>query len=1305
MKSESLNKRVTPKQVRKSPAGENKAVETEQAKSAPQTGKATEGKEPAETVDMTSLASVLNVPTDALSTTQANENVAKSSMTLGLFPEDKKAEAEALGAVFPEIVDVHSDAGMGPEGKLGIRRLDDTNNPNTENIAPVIEVPKNLVEFDPVSETRGLKEGFHAEILEDGEGILPAGHYPAKNGTRVTLDGFVQQLGMSEGGIKAEKSRLKLNNLAATVGNVSTSSMAGLVKIPVLGPLSPYISVATALGTVNQQQELIKDSKNQLEYAERGVRKAGGDKITIEEEAVQVGKTYFLEDTKSKRYFGPANNLQPLDNGEASSVTSYPISAERHMSALNDKVTQAKSKLASTGLAFLAGSSSIVGGVAATGALGSGTTASLIAGATAATPYLAGAAMIVGSSGIVLNSVNKLKSLSEEKKKLLALQAQGKTHVPKTIEAAVTHVIEANENFTPGKDGPGSFQRIEAINEVELPIAERLKSIEKEQSLQRMMVVGISGAMAGTATSVAIGSLALAPWAVAPGALWAGGESVVKMRALGKEKKKLLALQKSGETVVKKEVQQGDGSWVEDTVPISNLLGDVNKDLTKHKGILTAVGSTSALLGMTMAGGMALSIAAPIALVPAAIIGAALFPDKVSEFAGRVGDMISGVAGPEAFKRRSVVKDTKKRASETLESLKKDLDALKTGDKAKDEALFGSSTKNILGQKVANGGYVTHLLEMVEDYAKSGSRTSRFQNINAVEQHLAKAPPELKEMVGKIKEDLGQLHMDTEARWVAHDVMLEMKTDTTKAVVNDARVKARLEDLNVPTDDIRGLREEALNVSLNPVKLNELNAKVENGTASAEERQASSLNSLFEAASHWHRTKEEYGTELFTKFVDAIHRPGDVEQLDLVFKEMAYKTGRPVLETTVDYTKLAVANLENPETLTGKPSDSMTNPEFRMNNAFRAIDEIDSKGAGMLSASFAELNDPDAYEGLSQQQAQAKRQGTEKNFNKAIKRLNKKAPEIFKLWDAARLDVERDAMERSLPHELMENVLARPEVAEAQERLGVSAEEAKGMLVGLARHEALGDARKLRDAMLDETGKEFDPKKEEMVARLDRSRVAVATEMLKGGAEPAAPKPAASALEDPRVLQILQTRPDIVQALNSAEFQGLAETLKMNPQDAAETFFVKFLIEQDPQAETEFQREIEGGNLDAARIRDVAKQVGDFITKATQPSQADAEKIYQNTMASPLVAQVLGSEDLQQQAAEAKVNLGEMVGILVRSDVLRDPTELNQLQVSASKGDVSAQAKLEVLSSVGQRFVVLNQQAQAQGGQVPPQAA
>lgn len=1239
--------------------------------------------------DLLTLAARFKVHPDALAAKDTGEGQMKSEMTIALVPEKDKAALESQGVVFPEIEEVRSDAGMQPGGRLDLVPVDATGNPKTTHILQTLEVDKSLLEAN--AEGQRPIDDYYAQLIPNGSTVLPEGFFGVPDGTVVAPAGYEFQMGTSEAGAKTEAKRLRLNRLSNGVGNFSQSSMAGIMRIPYFSSAAPLLGLVTAGPAMNLHYSSLKEAQDTLGYVENREKLSKTDKISLE---LGVG-------------------------------AEFEVSARAEKKRLETKVRDAKSKMLSTTLGAAAGGASVLGYAAAGGMFGSGTVAAALTGAVAATPYLAGAAMIVGSAGMVVNSLAELKSLSQEKAELQALLDKGETHKMMTIERVSPEL-----------------KRPIAVGEQMVPIEERLKSIQKDQRKHRLLATAISGGMASVAGTVALGTsaLAVAPLALVPAGAVAAGQSIAKLKELSAEKKELNELHQTGATMAPRQVERQDGSWKEEKIPISTLLSEIEKKQKTNKLILTAVGSAGAMMGLTLGAGLSAIAAAPVLLLPA-IVGAALFPDKVKAFAEKVAGFITNRFSADGRERKELMKEAQEQTEATKQKLIADLDPLAQ----QDPSLFYVPSKAELKAAKASGqppqmGYFTQLNSLMDQYAEAGSRVGRFQAMQQMEALLAQAPPNAQAYIGKVREQLSELHMNTEAGWVARDVALELKKESTGKMLEDDRVKARLSELGYGAENLREQLEQSLFLENDEKKLQATLQKSRAGDRDASLELA--RKEVFAAGRTVYQIQEELGTQLSARLIDALAQPENADNLELLIKEVNYKLGRPMAPSTeggsekwwldestisqqsgfqeplrlADFTGLtnAVAVLEKPLDLNAasapveKPSTVLEGPQARMASAFRQLHSVDSEAAGRLGKAFATLNDPAVYEGLSAEQVQQKRAEAGLELTKAKAELSEKAPDLVGLWDKARVDVEEEYFQRSIDHDFAESVLARPEVAEASERLGVTAEQAKALYMGYLRSEVTGDVSALQNQLVASSGKEVDPAKAELLSVLDRSMATVAAEKTGGGNDTVASQGELGKPEtDPAIATFLQSNPAVAQVLESEQLVALASELGVTPETVREAYLTLVQANINPVMAAEFDGLVSGGDVKAAQTFQMGSRVGQLVQAALTPAPELVAQQVEAGMAGPVVNAVLNHPEIKALAEKLQVQTEPLMRTLLAADLAGDKAPLEALAQKAQSGDAGAAAQLQMIQTLAQATLQISaelQQAQQQQPDLPTAA-
>jgi hypothetical protein len=1324
-----INQGTTKSFIRRKPAGEANNTGVQPDKKASNVAgedvevKATAGVEdsvvtaPAKTLP---LGVVMDVSPEALKTKDNGQGGYESAMTLAFVDKSQREYFEKQGAIFPEVGQAVLGDGIGEAGKLEVVSLYDTENPETAQIAKTLEVDRKLLETDPSTGLPAI-ENYTPTLLAQGEGILGIGQRGVSKDAKVIPEGYVGHLAESKEGAKHEGTKKVVNNLMKTLGTLSGSSLAGVLTIPVLSDMAPILAIGSAGFSFNQSQDVKKAVADQLAYLDSAQKKSPNDLVTME---TVEGQT-------------------------------YQVSAKGERKRLQAQTRQTQRDLASTGLLALAGGSSIVGTLAANGVGIAG-----LAGAAAVAPWLAGGAMVLGNGGKIFDSLSELKTLSKEKAELEALQESGQTHVERVLE------------------GPNQkIGKMVSISDepIKVPIEERLKEVEKEQRVHRLTATALSGGIVsignmvlGAAAVTTVGVAAMAP----AGILWAG-QSIKQLSELNKEKAELQARAEDGETMVEKQLQQLDGTWKKEKVPISTLLAENKKARNKHKMILTSVGSAGAIAGLTLGAGFSLMAAAPLALVPLAI-GAALFPDKVKAFADKVKSLIDGTIGESGKSKRATQDSTEKHVDDFLKKFEEDAAPLRKSN----PELFSERPGKLPFRRTQYGGHFHELGRLAKQYAASDNPAERQQYLQHINEALAMAPEGSAAGVEAFKSHFQEMQMEVEAEWVARDIGLEMRTPVTDKVVSNPRVKSRVTELGFPTDNLREQYEESLFLENSPQRLQEMMKDSEAGSRDASRKLF--RTEVFKAGRILAVKERDLGVDLYTRYIDALHRPEDEENQELLLKEVAYKQQAAVtpqelqlvasaVDTLNTPLQLAPANpndphltgqlrdaigemrdadpeltqkllqtdakLRNPSTFEGmtaqqalaertklnagfqaarrglkqatpealktwQEADSklreaslitnngasrtertrtvLVGPEARMSNALRGLGQKQPKLAKKLGETFSLLNNPIAYEGLSPQEVQQKKIATTLELNKVREKLQDKEPELMKLWDGARHEVEKNFFERSLDHNFKGQVLSRPEVKDAAKELGVTEEDVEGLYMGLMRSQLLQDPRALEARLSDETGDAVDPKKAEMLNVIDKTMIKAAAEM-SGVEEAPTNEQSIPPQNDPNVVKFLQDNPQVMQALSSPDFDALSQQMNVPADQVRAAYLTLVQADLNPAVRAELQGRIEGGDVQAANINAIGSAAANLVLQLTRPSAEQTEAMVEQNMKGAVVQTVLEHEQIQAKAEELGVDAEQSMKLYLRAELGRNPAIVQELTQKAQRGEEAAAKQLQFL--------------------------
>ncbi len=1213
-------------------------------------GKTQESGAPSDSsTDSLPLGIVVDVAPDALRTTDDGKGGYESAMTLAFVNKDDRARLEKEGAIFPEVKQAILGDGVGPEGRIEAVALHDTNNSETVNVARTHEVPKELLEVDPETGQPKL-ENFTPTLLAQGEGILGANSMSVPKGSVVIPEGFEATLGLSKEAQKVKSHRAVVNNVTKTLGSLSGSSLAGVMKLPLLTPLAPLLALGTLGFSVNQNLEAKQDAKAQLGYLDQQVKKSEGDLVEMK-----------------------------TANGE-----SFHVSGKNERFRLETAVRQANLQLGSSAMLAVAGGTVLIGSLAGAGVAGFAG----MAGAAAAAPFLAGGGLILGNGGMVFNSLAQLKDLSKEKAELEAAAAKGETHVDRVIEGM----------------NPTLRRATSALDSmVSIPISERLKQVEKEQRKQRLLATAMSGGMISIGNMVlgigAVGAVGVAAMAPA-GALWAG-QSISQLRELGKEKKELEAARAKGETMVERDLQQADLSWKTERVPISTLLAENKKSRNKHKMILTSVGSVGAALGMTLGAGMGIAAAAPLAIVPLAI-GAALFPDKVKEFATKVKGLVSGWFGESGKTRRSAEKATGKLADDFTTRLNEKLADLKEAQPGLFTERPSKGLNPLKALKTEYGGYYHEMGRLAKEYAGADSAQERQQYMKHIGDAIKNAPDEAKPGLAVFQEELKALSLEVEAEWLARDIALEMKSPVTDKVLSDKRVESRVKELEFPTDTLREQFEESLYIENTPSKLEKLMVDSQAGDRDA--ARVLARTEVFKAGRILAMMERDLGVDLYTRYMDALQRPEDKDNLELLMKEVGYRQQVGVSAGEVELASGALRTLNTPlqlsETDSGPKRVALQGPEARMENAFRGLSSKQPELAKELGDAFALLNTPSALQGMDEAQAQQTKVAANMKLNKVRQQLEKKEPELLNLWDGARREVENTYFERSVDHEFKAKVLDQKSVKDASKELGISADEVEGLYMGLMKSQLLHDPRDLESRLADESGSAVDTAKAEMLDVIDKAMLRTAAEVTQGGADfvPSSEAPANPA-EDPKVKAWLEQSPDVVGALNSEGFKQLAAGMNLPTEEVQQAYLTLAQADLNPALAAEFNGRLEAGEMQTVRTYQVGQAALQYIMQNVKPDPEAVAQGVEQSMSGPVVQTVLADPGIVELAKSLSVDPNKAMRLYLHAELGKDPSALAALEVAAKKGDTAAANQLQFL----QRAIPAVQYVanQVQSGAIP----
>jgi NACalpha-BTF3-like transcription factor len=307
----------------------------------------------------------------------------------------------------------------------------------------------------------------------------------------------------------------------------------------------------------------------------------------------------------------------------------------------------------------------------------------------------------------------------------------------------------------------------------------------------------------------------------------------------------------------------------------------------------------------------------------------------------------------------------------------------------------------------------------------------------------------------------------------------------------------------------------------------------------------------------------------------------------------------------------------------------------------------------------------------------------------------------MKLWDGARQEVENAYFERSADPQVRANVLADPVVNKAAKELGMGSEEIERLTNALMKFMILEDRRELTAQLTDADG-ERKPKMEELAAVVDRALMRESAKALKGGADfepPERVEPQA----DRNVQAFLNQNPQVVQVLNSAQFQQLAQNMQLPVEQVVQAYLSRVQAELNPVLAAEFNGRLEAGDLATKQTLDISDAVIGLIQQQTGPSEEVVNQQLEQSMQGDVVKSILEDPNTQARAEQLGVDAEQTMRMILTAEFSGDVTPLAKLEEQARAGSAVAKGQLELIQTLSQDLVAISQQvaAQAQQGAAP----
>ncbi|MGE0487755.1 MAG: hypothetical protein AB7S38_00925 [Vulcanimicrobiota bacterium] len=1163
----------------------------------------------------------------------------ESSSMLAFIPEERQAEFEKMGAVVPEYVAVRSDLNM-PEGSsIEPVALEAPANPANTTIARTMEVPKAMLMQDPDT-GRAPIEDFHARLVpNDGQVMFK------EDIERLRPKTHDLKLADSAAGEAIEKRRNMLNGVSTFANLITQTSLLGFWNIPG----APLIAVGTSGFTINKTMETLKGLEDQKDYVRRQRKESDGDIVQL-----RVNDQF-----------------------------SRPVSAKEETKRLSSQILQTKAQLASNGLLLGAGASSILGLMANGGALGTGTMATVLAGATAWTPWLAGASLAMGYGANVMTTVKELKDLAAEKKELQAALARGETTVKHTHE--VIH--------------PQLKQQV-AIKEVDMPIDKRLEEISKAQKKNVSMLALIGGGVGSAAATFGFAApMALAlPISLGPAGAIVGFNAIGDMVKLNGEKKELKALQESGQTTVKQQIQMPEGEWVEKEVPIEQRLDQLQRQINGKKILLSAVGSGVAFAGMTAGLGMGMLAAAPVVLVPG-IVAAALFPKETKAIVQGIWKFITNIFGKEARSRKATLSEVKGQAKAFVEKMSEQEKALKQ----------------------ANPDAYAKLKEAFGSYATStdpGARAAQIEEIGkALNSLKTGAPDATRAWLTSFRE----LDKSVEGEWRKHQVVAHMVSDVAKNVLGNETLRTRLDEVGFQ-GDMRDRYEDFVTHQLDPGQTHqrELLGKAAKGDQSAGKELT--IDGQFGAAQAVETAREMFGAELLDSMIEAVMKSENgqlsKEQLDGFAKVASEKLGQEIPGQGLQALAQGIGVLEGkiPLDFSGVSAQPQELPKLNaheqaMAEAFGKMMEADPEAGAKLNQALLTLSGQFEHEPKDQAEAAKMFQQATQNLSGAIATFEQKAPEALAAWQDARSKQMEAFLDANFDKSAFEQLLNSSQVQAALKDTGTSAEEAQVLFKKLGKANLTQDFSELAPIQQATDPASAEGKAKKVLEAFERAGLEhVAKE---AGGTPAAEGPTQEQVQG-YINQVFSSNPTIAETLQSPELEAVAKEHGVEPEFARQSFVRLLASDVDPRLSADLKARLEANDAEAAKEMAVSTAVLELVQSKSKaadearlasidPGQlkaAENEIFASDMMKTALELPEFGQ--LQQHLQADSNTVEEAARILIRAQLTQSGSEIQALNEAANKGDTEALKKLQLLQGVQQATAAVQQAAAQQ--QQPPAA-
>ena len=183
----------------------------------------------------------------------------------------------------------------------------------------------------------------------------------------------------------------------------------------------------------------------------------------------------------------------------------------------------------------------------------------------------------------------------------------------------------------------------------------------------------------------------------------------------------------------------------------------------------------------------------------------------------------------------------------------------------------------------------------------------------------------------------------------------------------------------------------------------------------------------------------------------------------------------------------------------------------------------------------------------------------------------------------------------------------------------------------------------------------------------------------------------------------LNQNPQVIQVLNSAPFQQLAQNMQLPVEQVVQAYLSRVQAELNPVLAAEFNGRLEAGDLATKQTLDISDAVIGLIKQQTKPSEEVVNQQLEQSMQGDVVKAILDDPDTKARAEQLGVDAEQTMRMILTAEFSGDVSPLAKVEEQARAGSAVAKGQLELIQSMSQDLVAISQQvaAQAQQGDVP----